>query len=62
MCVFSGVRCGAVEMNMLKSVGESGDPCGTPCVGVICSLESVLSMRVLIILFVKNEWMILVKC
>ena len=61
MCVFGGVSSGAVEMNMLNSVGESEDPCGTPCVGEKDCVERVWSVRMLIDLWVRKEFMSLVK-
>ena len=56
-----GAGCGAVEMKMLKSIGESGLPCGTPCVGVIVFCENVLSILILMLLFKRYDCINLVK-
>ena len=47
---------------MLNSVGERGEPCGKPCVGVIDVSEVNESTDTLIFLFVMKECIIFVKC
>ena len=46
----------------MKSIGDSGDPCGSPWVGVIDIVEIALSALIVINLFVRNELISLVKC
>ena len=60
MCVDCIV--GAVDMSMLKRIGDSGDPCGTPCVGVIVLVDSVLSVLIVICLCFRKELISFVKC
>lgn len=52
----------AVESSMLKSSGDNGEPCGTPCVGVMVVVEVWLSCLMLSFRFVRKECMSVVKC
>ena len=54
MNVFGGGLRGAVDMKMLKSVGESEEPCGTPWVGEKECVDNVLSALMLICLCEKK--------
>lgn len=47
---------------MLKRVGDRQLPCGRPCVGEMFCVDSVLSIRMLIFLFVRKECISFVKC
>ena len=62
MLTYSVCGNGAVDSNVLKRSGDSGDPCGTPCVGENVFCESVFSCFVYIVLCVRNEYIILQKC
>jgi len=53
---------GAVDRSRLKSRGDNGEPCGTPCVGLKMVFECVFSYLTVIFLSVRNDFISLQKC
>lgn len=51
-----------MDRSMLKMMGDNGEPCGTPCVGVIVVSDVTLLCLMYSCLFVRKDLMSVVKC